>query len=134
MKYIALFISWLLICHHIVAGKVNVCADCQFTSVAIAVQYAQPGDTIFLQEGTYPEHDIVIDKPLVIMGSRQAIIDGQSKGEILTVISPDVVISDFDLPDHLRKEIEEEMGPYLSEAPLIYLVGEKNARKAARNN
>ncbi len=44
---------------------------------------------------------------------------------------PDLVISDFDLPDHLRKMIEEEMGPYLSEAPLIYLVGEKNAIKAA---
>jgi len=44
---------------------------------------------------------------------------------------PDLVISDFDLPDHLRKVIEEEMGPYLSEVPLIYLVGEKNARKAA---
>jgi len=45
---------------------------------------------------------------------------------------PDLVISDFDLPDSLRAMIEEEMGPYLSEVPLIYLVGEKNARKAAQ--
>ena len=44
---------------------------------------------------------------------------------------PDLVISDFDLPDHLRLMIEEEMEPYLSEIPLIYLVGEKNIRKAA---
>ncbi len=44
---------------------------------------------------------------------------------------PDLVIADFDLPDHQRKMIEEEMEPYLSEIPLIYLVGEKNARKAA---
>jgi PAS domain S-box-containing protein len=44
---------------------------------------------------------------------------------------PDLVISDFDLPLHLRQMIEEEMGPYLSEVPLIYLVGEKNVRKAA---
>jgi PAS domain S-box-containing protein len=44
---------------------------------------------------------------------------------------PDVVISDFDLPGHLRKVIEEEMKPYLMEIPLIYLVGEKNARNAA---
>ncbi len=45
---------------------------------------------------------------------------------------PDLLISDFDLPDSLRAMIEEEMGPYLSEVPLIYLVGEKNARKAAQ--
>ena len=44
---------------------------------------------------------------------------------------PDLIISDFDLPDHQRTMIEEEMAPYLSEIPLIYMVGEKNARKAA---
>ena len=44
---------------------------------------------------------------------------------------PDLIISDFDLPDHQRTMIEEEMEPYLSEIPFIYLVGEKNARKAA---
>ena len=45
---------------------------------------------------------------------------------------PDLVLSDFDLPDSLRAMIEEELGPYLAEVPLIYLVGEKNARKAAQ--
>lgn len=44
---------------------------------------------------------------------------------------PDLVISDFDLPDHLRKMIEEEMDTYLLKVPMIYLVGEKNARNAA---
>ncbi len=44
---------------------------------------------------------------------------------------PDLIISDFDLPDHQRTMIEEEMKPYMSEIPLIYLVGEKNVRKAA---
>ncbi len=38
---------------------------------------------------------------------------------------PDLVIADFDLPDHQRMMIEEVMTPYLSEIPLIYLVGEK---------
>jgi PAS domain S-box-containing protein len=44
---------------------------------------------------------------------------------------PDLVIADYDLPDHERKLIEELMEPHLSEIPLIYLVGEKNSRKAA---
>jgi len=45
---------------------------------------------------------------------------------------PDLVIADFDIPLHLRKLIQDEMGPYMAESPLIYLVGEKNARKAAQ--
>ncbi len=38
---------------------------------------------------------------------------------------PDLIISDFDLPDHQRTMIEEEMAPYLSEIPLIYMVGKR---------
>jgi PAS domain S-box-containing protein len=44
---------------------------------------------------------------------------------------PDLVIADFDQPDHLRDQIEQEIQPYSTEVPLIYLVGEKNQRKAA---
>ncbi len=51
--------------------------------------------------------------------------------ERLKTDPPDVVISDFDLPDQLRQAIEEVMEPFLSEIPLIYLVGEKNVRIAA---
>ena len=45
---------------------------------------------------------------------------------------PDLVIADFDIPLHLRKLIEDEMSPFMSETPLIYLVGEKNEKKAAK--
>ncbi len=51
--------------------------------------------------------------------------------ERLKTDPPDVVISDFDLPDQLRQDIEEVMEPFLSEIPLIYLVGEKNVRMAS---
>jgi len=44
---------------------------------------------------------------------------------------PNLVISDFDIPTHLRQKVEKELGPYLAEIPLIYLVGEKNVKKAA---
>jgi len=46
---------------------------------------------------------------------------------------PNLVISDFDLPEKQREVIEEEMGPFFSEVPMIYLVGEKNERKAAES-
>ena len=46
---------------------------------------------------------------------------------------PNLVISDFDLPEKQLEVIEEEMGPFFSEVPMIYLVGEKNERKAAES-
>ncbi len=45
---------------------------------------------------------------------------------------PDLIISDFDLPDQLRAMIEARLEPYFSEIPLIYLVGTKNEKNAAR--
>ena len=44
---------------------------------------------------------------------------------------PDLIISDFDSPEKSRKIVEQEMEPYYTEVPLIYLVGEENERKAA---
>ncbi len=49
----------------------------------------------------------------------------------LMEIPPDLVISDFDIQANLREGLEEEMEPYLSAIPLIYLAGEKNKRLAA---
>ena len=57
--------------------------------------------------------------------------DRRSLHAILTGQPPDVVIADFDLPDHLRQIVEEEMEPHFSVIPLIYLVGQNNEMKAA---
>ncbi len=57
--------------------------------------------------------------------------DRRSLHAILSGQPPDVVIADFDLPDHLRQIVEEEMEPHFSVIPLIYLVGQNNEMKAA---
>lgn len=46
---------------------------------------------------------------------------------------PDLIIADYDLPAQLREEVEEEMEPYFSRIPLIFLVGGKNEREAAES-
>ncbi|MGW8314479.1 MAG: PAS domain S-box protein [Bacteroidales bacterium] len=46
---------------------------------------------------------------------------------------PDLIISDYDLPEKLREEVEEEMEPYFSQIPLIFLVGQKNEQEAAES-
>ncbi|MEZ5071919.1 MAG: PAS domain S-box protein [Bacteroidales bacterium] len=44
---------------------------------------------------------------------------------------PDLLISDYDLPQKLRSLAEEEMEPYSTSIPFLYVVGEKNERTAS---
>ncbi len=59
--------------------------------------------------------------------------DSSAMRDILIDNPPDLVISDFDLSADLNQTIEEEIGPFFTEVPMIYLVGEKNERKAAES-
>ena len=80
---------------------------------------------------------LVADEVLLILKEGKFDVDAdhcEKRGALRDILSndpPDLIISDFDISANLRKEIEDEMGPYFSEVPLIYLVGEKGERKAA---
>ncbi len=74
------------------AQVVEVCKNCDFKSIRTAIIQAKPFDTILIKKDTYKEHDIEINKPLTIVGQDYPIIDGELKGEILTVVSDSVTV------------------------------------------
>ena len=87
-------VLWVLIfmtCSGI-SQTIEVCSTCRITSLSQGIAMATPKDTIVVKKGTYLEHNIKIDKPLVIVGNDYPIIDGQFKGEVMTIISDDVTI------------------------------------------
>lgn len=57
-----------------------------------AVARARAGDRIIVRAGTYREPLVTIDKPLLIEGVGDAILDGESAHAILTVAADDVTI------------------------------------------
>ena len=61
-------------------------------SLHIAVNNAQAGDTLLLQKGLYKEHDINIQKKLVIIGENYPVIDGEGKYQVFIVFSDSVAI------------------------------------------
>ncbi|HVT84493.1 MAG TPA: nitrous oxide reductase family maturation protein NosD [Chitinophagaceae bacterium] len=67
----------------------------EYHSIKIAIQNAQPGDTIQVVEGLYKEKNIVVDKPLFLQGINFPILDGERKYEILSVKADNVTISGF---------------------------------------
>lgn len=69
----------------------------QLRSVAEAVRRARPHDTIRVAPGLYRENDIRIDKPLVILGRPQAILDAGFQKGIFTVEADSVCIAGLTL-------------------------------------
>ena len=85
----------LFICTYNYAQKIVVCESCKITSISDAIKKAKDFDTIIVKKGTYREYDIIIDKPLTLIGENFPVIDGEDKGEIITITSDNVTLDGF---------------------------------------
>ena len=54
---------------------------------------ANDHDSILVKQGTYKEYGILVDKPVTIVGENYPVIDGELKGEIMTVVSDSVTVT-----------------------------------------
>lgn len=77
------------------ARTLEICKSCALSSIKQGVRVASEFDTLLVQKGIYREYDIRIDRPLTLIGIESPVIDGENKGEILTIISDHVSLSGF---------------------------------------
>jgi nitrous oxidase accessory protein len=70
----------------------EVCSNCNYKTIKEALQTAKEFDTLFIKKGIYREYDLLVDKPLTIIGEGTPLIDGQNKGEIITITSDNVTV------------------------------------------
>ncbi|KAA3616137.1 MAG: nitrous oxide reductase family maturation protein NosD [Calditrichaeota bacterium] len=96
----------------LIANTIKVCPDCGIASVRQAVAIALPGDTVLVKDATYAEHDILIDKPVTIIGENHPTIDAQGQGYIFKVYADSVTIRGLKL-----KNVEVS---YISDFAAIY--------------
>ncbi len=73
-------------------NTLEVCSTCKITTITEAIAKASPGDTLLVKSGFYQEGEIVINKPLVLIGVDKPIIDGESKAGILVISADSIVI------------------------------------------
>ncbi|WP_136481471.1 nitrous oxide reductase family maturation protein NosD [Cognatitamlana onchidii] len=90
MKQTILFLTAILLAYVSYAQNTEVCQTCTWTSLKEAIAHAKDFDTIYVKKGTYKEYNINIDKPLAIIGQDYPVIDGELKGEIITITSDNV--------------------------------------------
>ncbi|TMU50625.1 nitrous oxide reductase family maturation protein NosD [Flagellimonas algicola] len=73
-------------------STLEICSTCPIKSIKEGIDQAQAYDTLLIKKGTYLEFDIIVDKPLTIIGKDYPVVDGEDQGEIFTVTSDNVTI------------------------------------------
>lgn len=119
-KKISFTMLLLWLCFTSFAQQIEVCTTCPITSIKGAIAKANPLDTILLKDGIYRESDILIDKPLTIKGSRNAIIDGRKKGYIFKINSDSVTIKGITLKNVGKSYTKDFAAIYVSRSKYFH--------------
>jgi nitrous oxidase accessory protein len=85
-----IFITTAIAARTIVVGK-----NQPITSIRKSVEMAAEKDTILVQQGIYKEGNIVIHKPITLIGQNFPVLDGEQKFEIFTVSGSNIIIRGF---------------------------------------
>jgi len=93
-RYSIIFI-WFVLSGSVFGNTLTVCPNCEIKTIKEAIEQAEPFDTIRVQKDVYKEHEIIIDKPLTLIGIDYPTIDGEHLGEIIQVQSDSVTIDGF---------------------------------------
>jgi len=91
VKYL-LTILLLFILYHSFANTIVVGKDKPISSLRQGITAAKDGDTVLLHKGVYKEGNIIIKKPIYLVGVDGPILDGDYKNEILTLTGNNIVI------------------------------------------
>ncbi|MES2285646.1 MAG: nitrous oxide reductase family maturation protein NosD [Bacteroidota bacterium] len=86
------FFSALLNANTIRVGKGSVS-----NTIQKAIKIAAASDTILVSQGIYFEKNIIIDKPITLIGENHPVLDGEGKYEIISIKSSRVQIIGFKL-------------------------------------
>lgn len=142
----------ILICFIVIIPKlsmatiIEVCPGCEIKSITEAIDIAEEGSTIIVKKGVYKETGIVIQKTLTLKAEPGAVIDGESKGEIIRIEADGVTIDGFEIinvgTSHLQdyaavrvKESENFIVENLTiKKPFFAIYIEKSRNGIVRNN
>ena len=94
MKLHYTLLVFVIITSKLFSQSINVCSNCEITNISKSIENANSGDTIYFKKETFYENDIVIDKPLTLIGNK-TVLDVRFFGDGFIVKSDHVAISGF---------------------------------------
>ena len=79
----------------------------QFQTIQRAIDFAENGDTVFVEPGVYKEKNILVQKSIVLKGIDFPVLDGESKYEIVSIKTTNATIDGFKLQHTGRSDIKD---------------------------
>jgi nitrous oxidase accessory protein len=64
-------------------------------TIKSAIESCEAGDTVKVASGFYQEGNIVINKPIILLGEKMPVLDGNRKYEVLTIKANHVTVKGF---------------------------------------
>jgi nitrous oxidase accessory protein len=95
------------------------------SSIKQALSDAQSGDTIYILPGLYQEGNIIVDKPVSLIGKDFPILDGQHKFEVLSVKSSNVFISGLHIRHSGMSSVQDLSGIKLYDVKNVHIKGNR---------
>lgn len=92
MRYFLSILLFLVLKTSLFAKTIPVCSNCKVRSIAEGITVAEDFDTLLIKKGTYKEFNILITKPLTLLGENYPVIDGEDQGEIIRIVSDNVTV------------------------------------------
>jgi nitrous oxidase accessory protein len=86
------------------------------------VAAAAPGDTLRLPAGVH-QGQLVIDRPLVVLGGPDAVLDGQGRGTVVVVAAPGTVLQGFSVRNSGYDLLLDDAAVLLDEADHVLVDG-----------
>lgn len=97
----------ILLCQRSTATTWLVGKQQKISSITKALQLCKNGDTILVEKGFYKEHEIIIDKSIVLKASQYPILDGEHRYQIISVKADNVTVDGFKVQQSGRSEVDD---------------------------
>jgi len=107
MIRLGIVIIALLATPRVLAATLPVCAACPVQTISKAIKLALPGDTVLVSHGFYAEGQLIIDKPLAIIGEGFPVIDGKLSEEAITIESDHVTVAGLKIQNSGHNQLKD---------------------------
>lgn len=97
----------------------------QLKNIRQALLLANPHDTITVYGGKYQEGNLVIQKPITLIGINNPIIDGEKKHEVISIKADSVTITGFIIQQSSHAILEDPAGIKIYNRRNIAIIGNR---------
>jgi nitrous oxidase accessory protein len=105
------------------ARRIDVGNQFPFSTIKSALAVAVAGDSIFVHGGEYREGNIIIDKPVSLIGLDWPVLDGEKKYEVVSIKADHVLLTGFKIQRSGAASLEDPCGVKVYDSQHVSIIG-----------